>query len=741
MAIGAGKGSGGGGGSSAIKAGEAFIEIYANDISVRKTLAYTVDSIKAVGARLRQIGVASIAAGTAILAPIVASFIGAVEQATSINKLATALNATSEGTSALAYAAKQSGIELEDLRQIAFKLNKAVLDANEGATAQATAFAQMDAAAGKAGKAYDELATKADKAFNRDALNELNKALEQWPKEAANVKLTLKAPKLITPDLKKLFTDDNGDIAPVIDVTVDKKGLKALRDEYASTLGEVAAKTSDVSNQIKQLPSDKNVKVAVKVDGGNDLKTLGQTARDFAKLDIDQKFIRIAETLDTMTDPIQKTRFLFGLFGEDANKILPLVGKGAAKLKEQFAEAKLTGSLLGTDDAKKATEAWKQYNMLMAAFKNTLLSVGYALIQLKDDNKDTVKIVLEVLQGIRQFIRENKTLVATIAGVGIGLVVVGAGLAGFGLAMSAVITGAGILIGILKGGLLAAFAVLTSPLTLIAALIAGVTVAIVLFVDKNRTMGAEFSAMWTGMLGTFKRTFGGILDALRKGDFAAAGEIAWTGLKAVWQEGIVFLTKQWIKFKGFFVDGWHDMLYLVKGLFMEFSAWIGKTMFKTLGSIVSAINSVSDSLGLGLKSSLDKDFEKMAKDVEKGKDLVMNEMTKEAQKDQAARDKAREGELQGELDKLNELKAKLGGLVAGAAPKPEEPKTPDKELAKQRKLLDKLGDATRGAFRVANARQSLGIGPANDAAKKAYEVQKNMLAELRRIRVETEKFD
>jgi hypothetical protein len=124
----------GGGGSGAIRAGRSFVELFLKDASLYKSLDAAQARLKAFGSFTTKLGLATTAAGSAVLAPLVKVFGDAVTRGAAIDALSRRFALTTESVSALAYAFEKSGGSLDEfdgtLTSLAAKV-KGAADANE----------------------------------------------------------------------------------------------------------------------------------------------------------------------------------------------------------------------------------------------------------------------------------------------------------------------------------------------------------------------------------------------------------------------------------------------------------------------------------------------------------------------------------------------------------------------------------------------------------------------------------
>lgn len=567
MALGGSQGSSSKTSQSAVKAGEAFVKLSADDSSAFDSIKRFGEKIKSVGSTIRKVGLGIAVAGAGMLAPLAGLFLGAVEHAANIDKLAQKLNSTAESVSALSYAAESSGIEINDFTQGMLKLNQAAINAEKGSLDQAVAFEQM-----------------------------------------------------------------------------------------------------------------------------------GVSAQKFISMDVGEKLTKIVGTFEQMKDPMQQSAFLFKLFGEDANKLLPLFAKGTVGIAELTKEAERLGLVMNSDEAKKGRELHESMAGIFKAIKSTILEVGFALFGFNGEIKEGSKILTDALKNIREWIKENAMIIRIIALVAGGLIAAGLAVATFGMALSGIIT----VIGLVKSALLLLYTLALSPIVItLAAVAAGVYALYEAFDDFKDGVGAvkdffvnAFNEMWD----IFKTTFSGMMSALRSGNFELAFKILTKGLETLWYAAVLNIRK-----------GWNSMIIWIVDTLKK-NPWILPLLGGVLGGMVGGPAGVAAGalLGLGGAVALDA-FEKEIKDA-----LTVGTAEQEA--------------------KLAKAKAELKGLADEAKAgemKVAEAKVDRPDLAYKRKQdMEALGDAVRGTFGSSDYRGTLGIGPANEIAKKQYAIQKQIRDEL-----------
>lgn len=115
-----------------IRAGQAYVELTADDSRLRAGLAAAQSRLAAWGAQVRKVGLAVFAAGAGIVAPLIAAAKQWASGGDALLKLATRTGMTVELLSQLRYAAGLSGTAIEDLEKASKKLSVTITDAMNG---------------------------------------------------------------------------------------------------------------------------------------------------------------------------------------------------------------------------------------------------------------------------------------------------------------------------------------------------------------------------------------------------------------------------------------------------------------------------------------------------------------------------------------------------------------------------------------------------------------------------------
>jgi len=129
--------------SQAIRAGAAFVEIFADDSKMMRTLAKSQIALRKWGKAASAAGTKLIAAGTAMLAPLLAATRAYASMGAEMARGAQKTGMAVESLSQLKYAANQSGVEFEKLETGIARMNRSILNAAQGSQQSQEAFAHL----------------------------------------------------------------------------------------------------------------------------------------------------------------------------------------------------------------------------------------------------------------------------------------------------------------------------------------------------------------------------------------------------------------------------------------------------------------------------------------------------------------------------------------------------------------------------------------------------------------------
>jgi hypothetical protein len=118
--------------TGAIRAGRAFVELFADNTHLVRGLRAAERKLRAFGDSIRTMGFKMMSIGAAMLAPLASSAKAFSTLGDSVAKMAKRTGLSVESVSELSYAASQSGIEIEALENGIRKMQRSIYDAGRG---------------------------------------------------------------------------------------------------------------------------------------------------------------------------------------------------------------------------------------------------------------------------------------------------------------------------------------------------------------------------------------------------------------------------------------------------------------------------------------------------------------------------------------------------------------------------------------------------------------------------------
>lgn len=580
----------------AIKAGEAFVELSADDSRVTEVLSRFTNRLHKLGSNLRATGLSLAASGTLLTAPLAATFAGFISHADKLQDVADRMNTTTEAVSKLSYAADFSASSIEDVEAADRKLTQSAVAASRGSVEQSQAFAK-----------------------------------------------------------------------------------------------------------------------------------LGLSAESFLEMSPDERFVQIAAAIEGIDSPLERSRLLFGVLGESASKLLPLLANGAEGLKELYQQAEDSGSIVSSEDAKKSAALMDMFDKALREVKNTLYAVGAAFLGFTDDVKGGSQSLSKFLKGIRDWIKDNQTLIVTVGAIGAALTVAGGLLIAFGLIASGVATGITALTAVVTlFGTVATgvFAAITSPIGICVALIAGLTAAFLTLTEAGRGIASSISATFASIGDTVKATFGTIVAAIKAGRIDVAWKVVGLGLLAIWQDVIAQLLERWHHFTNLFTDAFRNAIAAIRQAWVKASAWIQEKLINLLEVSIIPILEASDWVGI-----TDNKVGEMENRIRKSRETIQRDKSESLKDIDAEGQAAKDAELTRQANRVKEytdrrddLRRQIAELNAEVAKQPEA--VPDVNRApmphlpgRGESLMSQLGQSVKGVFQSADYRGALALGRPNSDAK------------------------
>lgn len=427
----------------------------------------------------------------------------------------------------------------------------------------------------------------------------------------------------------------------------------------------------------------------------------GEAAETFKKLGIDvaalklqnpiDQLITLAGAMQRVTNETDRLGMLSSLGGDQFQNLNALFKKGPEGIRSLMQEGRDVGATVASETAANAQKASLAFLRGWTAIKSIVFAVGAALFEYIDTFERVARFIVDAAKGVRTFVQNNKTLIATIAAVGAAVAVGGGLLVGIGVALAAVSTAIG---GLVAGfsAISAVVAAVFSPVGLtIAAIVAvvlaavaavaGLVYAFVEFTEIGRTLADTFGTAMSEIWGTFKTTFGGIMEALKAGDLSLAWDMAMKGLRIVWNDLIIGLKTAW----------------------NDFLKWY-------FTSTVDGVEGLAKALGL------DDVAKGLAANKEEAKNKLVDMIGFDLASDIAHRDQLKR-ELEAMIDTARAKNAKANEIAAMPLSAYSHGNLAD--------YLAKITDASKGLFNAPSLNRSLGVGSKVKTDKAITDTAKN----------------
>ncbi len=522
-------------GSRGIKAGRAFVELFADDSRLVRGLRRAQKRIKAFGAGVTAAGMRMAKASGAFMLPFAAGAKAFADFETQMASVSTMLDEPEKHMQKFKTGIREMSVEF-----------------GEGTETLAKGLYDILSASIPAEKAMDVLAVSARAA-------------------KAGLTDTGVAADAITTILNSynLSADKAGQVSDLL-FKIVKRG-KTTFGELAPKIGMVASIASSAGIGLDELGSA----LAVMTRNGIATDQAITATRSIltAFLKPSKEAAEYAETLGfAMSSTALKTEGLVGVFERIKNlppdaiaKLFPNVRAlagviPAIKNMEGFANDldEMRNSAGSTEEAYK-----KMSNTLAMSFNRAKQMVIGAFSKIGEAIAEPLKQIGAVIkqygQMVSDWIGKNKELFGTIFKIvaivgllGIGIMAAGwaisfvGGVLGVFATVAKVVT---VALGVLK----IAFFALLSPIGLVVAAVVGLGVWIFTATDLGNKalewLGDGFGQLFEDA----KSAIGAIGKALAAGDIGLAAKILWRTLVLVWEQGIGTLKKAWLQFKHFFI--------------------------------------------------------------------------------------------------------------------------------------------------------------------------------------------
>gem|GEM_PF-213682 len=621
-----------------IRAGRAFVELFADDSRLVRGLRAAERRIKAFGTSVRRMGMKLAAISAAALAPLAVSartFAGFEQQMARVRALT---GANAKDFQRLGDAAKKLG-------------ETTVFSASQAA--EAMSFFAL------AGFEVEQILGAIGPALNLAAAGQIEIA------QAADIAAKIMAGMGLTADelgqsvdvLTKAMTTANTDLGQLGDAMkfvgpVAKSAGRGLEEivaaiqllSNAGIQGEMAGTT--LRGVLLTLTSPSK-------EAAEQLKALGVRV-----LDAQGNVRGLASIIDDMNKGMQglgggqKLEIIGRIFdARQAAGFAELLAQGGDRLRQftdslgdsQGVAKKIAGIQLDTLTG--------DVTILTSALEGLGIAIGEAL---GDVLRRMTQTITRAVGMIAQWAKENREVVTTVAKItaavlasAVALIFLGAIISGLGSMIGVLITVVTSVASVFK--LLAGvIAFLVSPIGVVIAALGALGGYLIYITGAGGKALLWLGDRFRGLQETATSAWRGIGDALAAGDIGLAAKILWLTLKMEFQKGINVIKAAWLNFKHFFIDignqaffgllaageiAWHGLqvawietIAFFKNLWQSFASGVASTWRSVVGWVERRIHDVHGAVD----SSFDAEEAKRIAEANEQADLNQIQREKEA---------------------------------------------------------------------------------------------------------------
>jgi len=528
-----------------IRAGRAFVELFADDSKLVRGLRRAEKKLRAFGDSVRTLGLKMAALGSAFAAPMIASGKSFGDFENQMKMVSTMLDEPEKHMDAFSRGIRKLSVEFGESTDV---LAKGLYDLLSASVHPSKALEVLSVAT-KAAKGG-----MTDTAVAVDGLTSVLNAFQMSAGQAGHVAdvmfQTVKRGKLTFPDLAANI----GKVAPM---------ARAAGMSMEDMMAAIATMTRQGLSAEEATTRLVNILKAAPDQAGNIADLIQKyVGKSLSEIQVDFPEVRAAGGIAALAADMTG-------FRQD----LELMQNAAGRADEAFAQ--MTGGL--SEELKKAR----------MAVIDMMVSVGQALAPtLKAAGEWFRKVVGAVGEWVKQnqqVIVTVMKVVAVVVAVGIALVLLGTVISGFATILGGLITVVTTVVAVLKV-LGAVIAFLVSPIGLVIAAVAALAGYLIYATGAGGKalawLGGRFNVLKEDALTAYQ----GIADALAAGDIGLAVKILWLTIKMEWTRGVNFLEKAWLNFRNFFIkigyDAWHGLLAVAEIVWHALEvAWIETTAF------------------------------------------------------------------------------------------------------------------------------------------------------------------
>lgn len=208
--------------------------------------------------------------------------------------------------------------------------------------------------------------------------------------------------------MTKGFADSASEVADLSKKTgVAASSLSALG--YAGKLSGVSL--SDLGGALAKMNKNLGEQSAA-------FSRLGLSFDQLRRMSTEEQFLAVADAINNIQDPAEKTAAAMGVFGKSATTLFPLIDGGAASIRNMTSEARKMGVVISDEAAAKGDALGDSFDKLAAATKGVSNAFGEALAPAYTKFNENV---VSLLAAVGDWVKRNDELTTGLVSLGVGL--------------------------------------------------------------------------------------------------------------------------------------------------------------------------------------------------------------------------------------------------------------------------------------------------------------------------------
>ncbi|MFA5667553.1 MAG: phage tail tape measure protein, partial [Candidatus Cloacimonadaceae bacterium] len=207
--------------------------------------------------------------------------------------------------------------------------------------------------------------------------------------------------------------------------------LKYAADQSGSSLDDVEKSAKRLAAVM--LDADQGLKTA-----NDSFKEIGLTTKDLKGLRPEDQFLKVANAVARVEDPMKKAAVAQELFGRAGTQLLPLLSEGEQGMEALMNRADELGIVWTEDAANAAVRFGDALDDLKKSVQGVAYSVGTALLE---NLQPLIDQVIKITSAISRWTKEHPELTKTLSMIGVAIGVVTGALGGLMLIIPKVAAG------------------------------------------------------------------------------------------------------------------------------------------------------------------------------------------------------------------------------------------------------------------------------------------------------------